>query len=112
MVDFDSTLFSEENRDKWRNERWEKHGILKLLRKDGFTFKSDGRSGYIYYIEQGTLVEIYVEMSGVKRYDMLVYFDEKLKRFPSESILNNDEKEILKEKLLSWFEKKGIKSDL
>ncbi len=103
--------FSEEE-NRWRNERWERHGILKLLQKEGFTFIPDGRSGYIYCIEQGDLVEIYVEMSGVKEYDMLVYFDEKLVRFPVGNVLSEYEREMLKNKLLAWLDKKGIRSDL
>ena len=112
MTDFNVIQTLEEEKNRWRIERWERDGVSKLLSKDGFTFKPDGRSGYIYYTEQGTLVEIYVEMSGVKEYDMLIYFDESLERFPNRSILNEYEKEVMRSKLLAWFDLKGIRSDL
>ncbi|MDQ8005493.1 MAG: hypothetical protein REI64_11890 [Pedobacter sp.] len=112
MTDYNVVYTSEEEKNRWRNERWERDGVSNLLSKDGFTFKSHGRSGYIYYTEQGTLIEIYVEMSGVKEYDMSVYFDENLERFPNRTILNEDEKEIMRGKLLAWLDHKGIRNDL
>jgi hypothetical protein len=112
MTDFHVVHFSEVDKNRWRNERWERDGVLNLLNKDGFKLIPDGRSGYIYYIEQGILIEVYVEMSGVKEYDMLVYFDEKLERFPNGSFLNKEEREIFKMKLLAWLNEKRIRSDL
>ena len=38
----------------------------------GYTFKAEGRSGFVYYREGEQILEIYWEMSGVPRYDILI----------------------------------------
>ena len=38
----------------------------------GYTFKPDGRSGFVYYREGEQILEIYFEMSGVPQYDILI----------------------------------------
>jgi len=42
----------------------------------GYTFKADGRSGYVYYREGERVLEIYWEMSGVPEYDILISLSE------------------------------------
>ena len=39
---------------------------------EGYTFKADGRSGFVYYREGDHFLEIYWEMSGVPQYDILI----------------------------------------
>ena len=38
----------------------------------GFSFRASGRQGYIYYREEGRIMELYWEMSGVDEYDILL----------------------------------------
>lgn len=42
----------------------------------GYTFKADGRSGFVYYREGDQILEIYWEMSGVPQYDILISLSE------------------------------------
>jgi hypothetical protein len=42
----------------------------------GYTFKADGRSGFLYYREGEQILEIYWEMSGVPQYDSLISLSE------------------------------------
>jgi hypothetical protein len=42
----------------------------------GYTFKPDGRSGFVYYREGELILEIYFEMSGVPQYDILISLSE------------------------------------
>ena len=42
----------------------------------GYTFKADGRSGFVYYREGEQILEIYWEMSGVPQYDILISLSE------------------------------------
>jgi hypothetical protein len=44
--------------------------------KEGYTFKPDGRSGFVYYREGAQILEIYWEMSGVRQYDVLISLSE------------------------------------
>lgn len=61
--------------DKWTSERHEKDKLDKILKLNGFHLKSHGRAGTIYYIDDGRVLEIGFEMSGVPQYDLLLYFD-------------------------------------
>jgi hypothetical protein len=40
--------------------------------EEGYTFKAEGRSGFVYYREGDHVLEIYWEMSGVPQYDILI----------------------------------------
>jgi hypothetical protein len=42
----------------------------------GYTFKPDGRGGFVYYREGEQILEIYFEMSGVPQYDILILLSE------------------------------------
>jgi hypothetical protein len=44
--------------------------------EEGYTFKGDGRSGFVYYREGDQILEIYWEMSGVPQYDVLISLSE------------------------------------
>ncbi|MEJ7684444.1 MAG: hypothetical protein WKG06_42680 [Segetibacter sp.] len=100
-------------KDKWQNERRQKDKLDDLLKKDGFHIKYHGRAGMIYYIDNGKALEINFEMSAVRQYDLLLYFDT-LKGW---TIPNNEkfafkEQSAIREKLLAWLKSKRIKSDL
>ena len=53
--------------DKWQIQRWKKDKIERLVKKDGFHLKEDGRCGTIYFIENEKFCEIDFEISGVSR---------------------------------------------
>ena len=103
---------SEEDKNRWQKDRWTKDNISKLLQKDGFTLKLHGRSGFIYFVERNTFVELYVEISGVAEYDLLIYFEKEIERYPNRILLEQEEKSRLKTELIKWLKEKKIKSDL
>ncbi|AEW00139.1 hypothetical protein Niako_3845 [Niastella koreensis GR20-10] len=99
--------------DKWTNERHKKDNLDKLLKQDGFYLKSYGRAGTIYYIDNGRVLEISFEMSGVPQYDLLLFFDNiETWSIPKGEPLNMNDKTKIREQLLEWLKAKPIKTDL
>lgn len=102
-----------EEKDKWKTERWKKDKVERLIEKDGFHLKEDGRCGIIYFVEKGKFCEIDFEISGVSQYDILVFFDRLSEwAFPSKKEITDIEKEVIKEKLMIWLKIKKIKAEL
>src|SRR5687768_8817061 len=50
--------------DKWMSDRHQKDKLNDLLKVNGFHIKYHGRSGTIYYIDNGKVLEIGFEMSA------------------------------------------------
>jgi hypothetical protein len=100
-------------KDKWKNERRQKDKLNVLLKKNGFYIKNHGRGGMIYYIDNGKVLEIDFEMSGVPQYDLLLYFDNlKGWAIPKNEPFAFKEQSEIRERLLEWLKSKRIKSDL
>lgn len=100
-------------KDKWISDRHQKDKLNDLLKVNGFHIKYHGRSGVIYYIDNGKVLEIGFEMSAVRGYDLSLYFDDlKGWTIPSYESFAFKEQSEIKEKLLSWLKSKRIKSDL
>ena len=100
-------------KDKWISERRQKDNFDKLIKIDGFHIKYHGRAGLIYYIENGRVLEIDFEMSGVPQYDLLLYFDTlKGWTIPKNEPFAFKQQSEIKERLLDWLKSKRIKSDL
>jgi hypothetical protein len=103
----------QEEIDNWEINRWEKDQVLNLLNKDGFHLKPHGRSGTIYYIEKKQFCQIYFENSGVKEFDILIFFEKLTKwEMSKKEVINEKEKNEIRERLISWLKEKGIRSDL
>ena len=67
----------------------------------------------IYYIDNGKVLEIDFEMSGVPQYDLLPYFDNlKGWTIPKNEPFAFNEQTAIKEKLIKWLKSKRIKTDL
>ena len=100
-------------KDKWVSERHQKDKLNDLLKVNGFHIKYHGRCGMIYYIDNGKVLEIYFEMSGVLQYDLLLYFDTlKGWAIPKNEPFAFKEQSEIRERLLEWLKSKRIKSDL
>jgi hypothetical protein len=100
-------------KDKWQNERRHKDKLDNLVKENGFHIKYHGRAGIIYYIDNGKVLEIGFELSGVKQYDLLLYFDTLNGwTIPRNELFAFKEQSIIKEKLLEWLKAKRIKPDL
>lgn len=100
-------------KNKWTSERHEKDKLEKLLKQNGFHLKSYGRAGTIYYIDNGKVLEIGFEMSGVPQYDLLLFFDNiETWSIPEAEPLNLNQKKQIREQLLEWLETKRIRTDL
>lgn len=99
--------------NKWQIDQWKKDKVNKLIKKEGFHIKEYGRTGTIYYVEENKLCQIFFEISGVKQFDILIYF-EQLKQWelPLKKNLSDNEIEKIKEKLRTWLQNKNLKSDL
>lgn len=107
------THIPQEQLDEWKIQRWKKDNVTKILKKDGFIIKPDGRSGTIYYVEKERLCEIYFEISGIREFDILIYFDS-LKEWslPNNAEMSISEKKDIREELIVWLKKEKIKAEL
>ena len=78
----------------------------------GFTFHPDGRSGFIYYRAGDRVLEIYVEMSGVAHYDVLVW-PEGLDTwvYPERTPLTADELIEVRKQFSAWLRQQNFKTD-
>jgi hypothetical protein len=100
-------------KDKWTSERHQKDKLNELIKVNGFHIKYHGRAGMIYYIDNGKVLEIDFEMSGVPQYDLLPYFDNlKGWTIPKDEPFAFKEQSAIKEKLLEWLKSKRLKTDL
>ena len=107
------TNIPNEEIDKWQIDHWKKDKVNKLIQKDGFYLKPDGRSGTIYFVEENKLSQIYFEISGVKEFDILIFFEQLNQwELPNRKVMLENEKEVIKEKLSIWLGKEKIKADL
>jgi hypothetical protein len=87
-------------------KRWQEDKVEKMRRVDGFHYRSHGRGGMIYYIQQGRVLELYYEMSGVKQFDLLIYFAEATHWvLPVKQVVLPEEKAAIREQLTQWLGK-------
>lgn len=107
------THIPQEQKDKWVAERHKRDKIDELIKKDGFYDKPNGRAGTIYHVDNGRLCEIDFEISGVKQYDILIYFDGLQEwLLPDKKAMTSVEKISVREKLALWLDKKKINAEL
>ncbi len=98
---------------EWANEQRKKDKLDKLIKKDGFHMKSQGRCGTIYYIEHGKVLEIGWEMSGVPEYHILQGFDSiNYWSIPEGLPLDPEAKATIRLKFQAWSQKEKLKTDL
>lgn len=107
------TQIPQEQKDKWNTDRRTKDKVDQLVNKDGFHIKNHGRAGTIYYVENGNYCEIHFEISGVHKFDILIFFDS-LKEWviPDKQLMTETDKEGIKNKLKAWLISKNIKADV
>ena len=64
-------------------------------------------------MEENKLCQIYFEISGVKEFDILIFFEQLNQwELPNRKVMLENEKEVIKEKLSIWLGKEKIKADL
>ena len=80
---------------------------------EGFSLRTDSRDGHIYYREGERILELYIEMSGDKKYDFLVGEDG-LSRWilPEEEQLSDAEHARVRRLLLEWFDAQGYAANI
>jgi len=80
---------------------------------DGVTLKMNGRYGALYYKKDFSYIDIYVELSGVPQYQLLIWFkDISHWTYPSYREITQEEKSLIKEEIIIYLEKQGISSDI
>ena len=109
----ESGHFAEVVKDKLAGERHQKDMLNELLTHNGFHLKPQGRVGTIYYIDNGKVLEIGYEISGVPQYDLLPYFDNiETWAIPNGEPVHPKQKVEIRQQLIAWLKTKGIKTDL
>ena len=79
----------------------------------GFTFAPSGRAGYIYFKEDGRMIEFDCEMSGVPEYDILLWPGSvKEWHYPEKSLIPEARQTEILEGLKIWLRKQKLRSDL
>ncbi|MEA5401777.1 hypothetical protein VB776_02545 [Arcicella sp. DC2W] len=100
-------------KDNCTTERHQKDKFNELVKDNGFHIKYHGRAGMIYYIDNGKVLEIDFEMSGVRKYDILLFFDTlRSWTIPKNEPFAFGQQSEIRDKLLKWLKSKRIKSDL
>ena len=83
------------------------------MNDDGFHIKQDFRAGTIYFVENFKVCEIYFELSGVSKFDILVFFDNLEEwSLPFKIKMTKLEIQEIREKLIIWLNEEKIKFDL
>ncbi len=107
------TEIPQEQKDNWTKERWEKDKVEQLIKKNGFHDKPNGRRGTIYFVDNGKMCELFYEISGVKEYDILIWFDQLNDWFlPKVESISPIDKQKIKKELLRWLDFKNIRAEL
>lgn len=99
--------------DGWTTTRRRKDKLDKMLQKDGFYMRAQGRYGMIYYIDNGKVLEIDWEISGVPKYDILLSFDDLTTwSIPENLSITPEDKAVIRLQFQEWLKKKKIRADL
>lgn len=86
--------------------------------EEGFHWRSHGRSAYIYFIENRSIIPIYAEMLGVNYLDILVYGETEYikKRYyindKSCEVISIDDRFRIQRLLIQWLNDKGLRHDI
>lgn len=99
--------------EKWKAERHEKDNVDELITKNGFHNCYHGRGGYIYYVEDGHLCEIFYELSDGLPFNIaLSSLDlRRWARPEGKSIPQDKQLEILR-KLRSWLREQKLRTGI
>jgi len=97
------TFISKKLQEEWRADRRKKDKIEDLKLGNGVHLKSDGRSGYLYFSQNGKLAEIELEL-GISA--LIVYFSNTTTWIlPKEKPLTNSDKQMIKGEIITWAAK-------
>ncbi|HVX91193.1 MAG TPA: Imm74 family immunity protein [Candidatus Paceibacterota bacterium] len=79
---------------------------------EGFSLRSHGRSGFVYFRERERVLELYWEISGVEDYDWLLSLEAtKSWAHPKEEKVPEAERQRIVDALESWLASKKIRTD-
>ncbi|GAA0180874.1 hypothetical protein SH2C18_34930 [Clostridium sediminicola] len=86
--------------------------------KDGFHWKSHGRTAMIYFVENNSIVPIEVEMPGVEYLDVLVYGE--IEHIKNRYCIDNNKWEVIaiedrfriQNLLVQWLNSKSLRHDV
>ena len=100
-----------ERAEKYRRQRWRKDGVADL--PQGFTYKTQGRQGSIYYREGDKTLELAWEMSGVPEYDILLHLTGLTSWIlPQTEALSETDAARIEEALKAWLKTVSFRAQL
>lgn len=92
--------------ESWATKRRRQDKVEQMRRVDGFYYCAHGRDGMIYYVQQGRVLELYSEMSGVKQFDLLIHFQTATHwALPVKQVIAPEERMVIREQLSKWLGK-------
>jgi hypothetical protein len=108
-----NTYIAEKIKNDWAAERRKKDDLISFITVNGFHIKSHGRAGTIYFIEDRKVLEIDFEISGVKQYDILIFYDIVCDWvLPNKTRVSEGQKAEIRERLVEWLKLKKIRAEL
>ena len=79
---------------------------------NGFSLKTANRSGFLYYREDTRILEMYVEMSGVAKYNFILYWEGLEKWvYPQEMLTTTAKRKELRIQVQQWLDDHGYKTN-
>lgn len=93
-------------------ERREKDEVAELVTRNGFHNCCHGRSGYIYYAEDGHLCETYYEASGNEKSDIVLWPGFKRWVMPEDIEIPQDKRLEILHRLRPWLQDQKLKAGI
>ncbi|MEN9346699.1 MAG: hypothetical protein RLZZ77_210 [Bacteroidota bacterium] len=107
------SFYSKRVLDSRDNDRRKKDKLNSFINQDGFHIKEGDREATIYYISKGRVCEIFCELSGSAKYDILIGLDHlDAWALPTKEYLSDSERLFIETELKQWLYAQGIKADL
>ena len=101
-----------EEMQQFEIERRKKDKVDELITKNGFYNCCHGRSGYIYYVEDGHLCEMYYEASGNEKFDIALWLDFRKWVRPEAITIPRDKRLEILHKLRSWLQEQKLRAGI
>ena len=91
-------------------KRWKENKVADLA--NGYTWRTDGRTGCLYIKRQDRVMEVFYENSGSPEFDIILYWSSATWILPNQEAISLTERTALYEELLQWLKETGTKASM
>jgi hypothetical protein len=89
-------------------KRWKENKVTELA--NGYTWRTDGRTGCLYIKRHDRVLEVFYENSGTPEFDIILYWSSAAWILPNQEALSSAERTELYEELSQWLKETGTKA--